>query len=191
MSTQSFQPPGDRVVIGIAGRIGAGKTSVARYLELKHGFFYIRYSQVLSDWKATDPESRAHLQAVGWEVMAGGMQQELNDRLIAKIGDRGKCAVDGLRDPLDYLSLSTKFPAHFHLIFIDGPTETRWKRLHEKDAKKYPNRQAFNGADLHPVEQQIDSFRNQAEFLLENSGSREELYEKVDAILKKVSGGQS
>jgi dephospho-CoA kinase len=190
MSTQRSRPPDDRIVIGIAGRIGAGKTSVAKYLEAKYEFFYIRYSQVLSDWKARDPESRAHLQAVGWEVMAGGMQQELNDRLIASIGDRAKCAVDGLRHPLDYSNLSRKFSEHFHLVFIESPAEVRWKRLHEKDPKKYPDRQTFDDADLHLVEQQIDSLRNRAEFLLVNGGSREELYEAVDAILSKVSGGQ-
>src|SRR6266849_8986739 len=92
---------GHRLVIGVTGRIGAGKTSVAKYLNSRHGFQYLRYSQVLSEWMASDPESKAHLQEVGWKVMAGGMQAELNRRLIEEIKPGSDVAVDGLRHPLD------------------------------------------------------------------------------------------
>src|SRR5882724_6815710 len=87
------------LVIGITGRIGAGKTSAGKYLNSAYGFHYARYSQVLSDWRAKDPESKAHLQAVGWEVMAAGMQAELNARLISQLPGQADCAVDGLRHP--------------------------------------------------------------------------------------------
>src|SRR5260370_13496884 len=73
-----------RLVIGIAGRIGAGKTSAAKYLSTKHGFQYLRYSQMLAEWMAADAESKAELQSVGWEVMAGGMETELNWRVIGQ-----------------------------------------------------------------------------------------------------------
>src|SRR5713101_1128407 len=102
MASQNFQQrQGDRLVIGITGRIGAGKTSVGKYLGSAYGFHYARYSQVLSDWLAKDPESKTHLQAVGWEVMAGGMQAELNARLISQLPTQSDCAVDGLRHSLD------------------------------------------------------------------------------------------
>jgi hypothetical protein len=34
----------------VTGHIGAGKTSAADYLKSAYGFFYVRYSKVLSDW---------------------------------------------------------------------------------------------------------------------------------------------
>jgi dephospho-CoA kinase len=116
MPDKSSQQQGDRLVIGITGRIGAGKTSVGKYLSSAHGFHYTRYSQVLSDWRATDPESKPHLQVVGWEVMAGGMQAELNARLISQLPAERDCAVDGLRHFLDYESLKSAFSSHFHLL---------------------------------------------------------------------------
>ncbi len=175
------------MVIGVTGHIGAGKTSVANYLKSAHGFFYVRYSKVLSDWLAKDPESKAHLQVVGWEVMAGGMQKELNTRLIAQIPAHVDCAADGLRHPIDYESLTKAFPAQFRLLYIESRQKTRWQRVR----KRYPELDSFRLADSHPVEQNIDALRGKAFAVLENDSTLEDLYSKVEAELKKIrSGGQ-
>lgn len=188
MSDRTFQQRQDkRLVIGVTGRIGAGKTSVGKYLESRYGFYYVRYSQVLSDWLARDPESKAHLQVVGWEVMAGGMQAELNTRLIAQIPAQRDCAVDGLRHSMDYESLSRAFLSDFRLLYVESPQETRWQRLR----KRYRLFDDFQRADSHPVEQQIDSLRDKAFSILVNDGSLQELYSKVDAVLNIQSGDQS
>jgi dephospho-CoA kinase len=181
----SQQRRSDRLVIGVAGHIGAGKTSIGKYLELQYGFSYIRYSQVLSDWLANDPESKARLQAVGWEVMAGGMQRELNNRLISRLPTESNCAVDGLRHSLDYESLCSVFSPHFYLLFVSSPTEIRWQRLRSS----YPTWDAFRRADSHPVEQQIDSLRDKAIAVLDNYGSLQNLYSNVDALLNGIRSG--
>jgi dephospho-CoA kinase len=184
MPSHNFQPQGSRLVIGVTGRIGAGKTSVAKYLESRYGFFYVRYSQVLSDWRAKDPESKAHLQVLGWEVMGGGMQAELNTRLIAQIPAQGDCAVDGLRHSIDYDSLSRAFPSHFCMLYVESPQETCWQTLRQR----YPGFDDFQRADSHPVEQQIDSLRDKAFSILINDGSLQELFSKVDGVLKQSGG---
>jgi dephospho-CoA kinase len=187
MPSHNSQPRGSRLVIGVTGRIGAGKTSVGKFLATNHDFFYVRYSQVLSDWRVKDSGSKAHLQVVGWEVMGGGMQAELNSRLIAQIPAQGDCAVDGLRHSIDYESLTRAFPSHFCLLYVESPQETRWQRLRQR----YPVFDDFQRADSHPVEQQIDSLRDTAFSILVNNGSLQELFSKVDGTLKAIqSGGQ-
>lgn len=186
MPGHDFQQRRDeRIVVGFTGRIGAGKTSAAKHLGEAHGFFYIRYSQVLSDWLVNDPESKAHLQRIGWEVMAGGMQAELNRRLIARIPDGRDCAVDGLRHPLDYQSLSEAFPSWFKLIYIDSFERLRWARLIRTDRTLEEVRRA----DSHAVEQQIDSLREKAFAVIDNNGSLRELYSKVDSLLQHMRRG--
>ncbi|MGO9404983.1 MAG: AAA family ATPase [Terriglobales bacterium] len=187
MPDQNSQQRQDRpLVIGITGRIGAGKTSVGKYLNSAYGFYYTRYSQVLSDWFAKDdPESKAHLQVVGWKVMAGGMQAELNARLISQLPAQSDCAVDGLRHSLDYDSLKTAFSPGFYLLYVSSSPELRWRRLQSR----YPDLEDFGRADSHPVEQQIDSLLDKAFAVLENHSSLQSFYSKVDAVLEKIRSG--
>ena len=186
MPDQNSQQRRDRrLIFGITGRIGAGKTSVGKYLNSTHGFHYTRYSQVLSDWMAKDPESKAHLQVVGWEVMAGGMQADLNVRLISQLPAQADCAVDGLRHPLDYDSLNEAFSSCFYLVYVNSPPELRWRRLQSR----YPTLEDFRQADLHPVEQHIDALRDKAFAVLDNSTSLQNLYSEVVAVLGKMRSG--
>ena len=94
-----------QLVIGVAGRIGSGKSEVAQCLRDRFGFQYLRYSLVLAEWYHADPAAKPQLQELGWNVMSGDGQRELNRRLIAQIDPKRDCAVDGLRHPIDYESL--------------------------------------------------------------------------------------
>ena len=176
-----------RLVIGIAGRIGAGKTSAGKYLNTKHGFQYLRYSQVLAEWMATNPEGKAQLQSVGWEVMAGGMQAELNRRLIAQVTPLGDAAIDGLRHMIDQESLSNAFSSAFHLFYIESEAEQRWNHLNGKG--RYTSRDIFDAADSHPVEQQIESLRAKADLMLRNEGSLQDLYTAIEEAIPSFRKG--
>ena len=182
MPSYSQRSRDDRLVVGITGRIGAGKTSAGGYLSSRHGFQYLRYSQVLSEWLAKDSESKARLQDIGWQVMTKGMQPELNRRLIAQIKPDSDVAVDGLRHPLDYESLKNSFPASFRMLFIDSPEEVRWER--KKDKTKYSGLRSFKTSDSHPVEQQIEVLRANAALVLQNEGSLQDLYAALDEAVR-------
>lgn len=187
MPSHSQPPPDKRLVIGITGRIGAGKTSAGMYLQSRFGFQYLRYSLVLSDWLAKDPESKSHLQDIGWEVMAKGMQAELNRRLIEQIKPSADVAVDGLRHPLDFESLKECFGASFRLLFVDSPLKERWKR--KMTQSRYATLESFEAADSHPVEQQIESLRAKAGFILPNEGSLQDFYAALDKAIVMFRAG--
>ncbi|MGC2331655.1 MAG: AAA family ATPase [Candidatus Acidiferrales bacterium] len=181
MPTDLQSPRTSRLVVGITGRIGAGKTSAAKYLSARYGFQYLRYSQVLSDWRAKDPESKSHLQEVGWNVMAGGLQAELNQRLIAQIAKDRDAVVDGLRHPIDFESLAESFSSSFHLLYIDSPLDTR--RLRLQGLGRYQTAEIFEAADSHPVEQRIESLRAKADVVLDNRSSLKDLYTSLDKTI--------
>jgi dephospho-CoA kinase len=186
-SHSSQERQDNHLVVGVTGYIGAGKTSATKYLCEVHGFHYVRYSQVLSEWLAKDSDDKDRLQTVGWDVMGGGMQAELNARLIAQIPAQSNCAVDGLRHPVDFDSLTKSFPQHFYLLYIDSAQEIRWQRRRSR----FPQFEDFKRADSHPVEQQIEALRGKAFRVINNDKSLQDLYIKVDSLLEKMQqGGQ-
>ena len=124
----------DAIFVGFAGHIGAGKTSAAQYLRDTYGFQYTRYSLVLGDWLASESSGREGLQQFGWDVMAGGRQVELNARLIAGLDLVRSVAIDGLRHPIDFHSLSYAFKGSFQLVFLDAA-----RRLALSESRGFPH----------------------------------------------------
>src|SRR6266704_6868055 len=173
MPSHSQRRQTKRLVIGLSGRIGAGKTSAGKHLSSKHQFQYLRYSQVLSEWRGIDPDNKVGLQKIGWEVMSEGMQAELNERLIKQIQPPPRdVAIDGLRHPTDYASLKNSCGSAFHLVYIESSRQSRWNRLRAN--AKYTDFEAFQSADSHAVEQQIENFRASAALIIPNEGTLQE-----------------
>jgi dephospho-CoA kinase len=174
----------DAIFIGFAGHIGAGKTTAAEYLRSKHGFQYTRYSQVLQDWKASVPPGPKGLQQFGWEVMAGGRQTELNAHLIAGLDRSRSAAIDGLRHPIDFDSLSDAFGASFRLLFLDASAETRFARK-----PRFATHDAFLAADSQPVEAHIEKLRLLATATVPNEESLATFYHRLDELLEEYKMG--
>lgn len=179
MASLSQRAHRDGLVIGIAGRIGAGKTTLGRWLESESNFQYLRYSLVLAEWFQTEPDAKTRLQEIGWDVMSGDSQLELNQRLIGRIDGHRDCAVDGLRHPIDFESLMSKFGSRFFLIYIDTPPELRFDRLRAR----YPTHEAFLKADSHPVEAKIESLKPLAAATLSGALSRQQFFAEAKGLI--------
>jgi dephospho-CoA kinase len=187
MAGQSTFPQSctEPIFVGLAGHIGAGKTSAATYLIHKYGFQYRRYSQVLDEWISGSASNRDRLQQIGWDVMAGGLQAELNARVIAGIDRSISAAVDGLRHLVDFESLSATLGVSFQMIFLDARQEHRFERLQSR----FSTLAAFHTVDSHPVEAHIDDLRALASITLTNDDSLEHLYQQLDAwVATRTSG---
>lgn len=176
-----------RIIVGVAGRIGSGKSVVAHYLEQHFGFQYLRYSLVLSEWFRTEPEAKAQLQEVGWEVMSGQGQLELNRRLIAKVQSNRDCAIDGLRHPIDYDALRDQFRHQFFLIYVDTPPEIRFDRLRGR----YSTYDQFCLADSHPVESNISSLISLSSAVVSGTVPLDELGTEIGRLVDHFRSGEA
>lgn len=172
------------IFIGFAGRIGAGKTSAAQYVRSKYGFQYTRYSAILQDWFPADGSNNGRLQKLGWDIMAGGHQVELNSRLLAKIDHSRSAVIDGLRHQVDFDSLSSTFGSSFRLVFLQARQETRFRRLRSR----FSDYISFQEADSHPVEAHIDSLKAFAGMIISNDESLEGLYRSLEALIISETG---
>ena len=173
--------------MGFAGPIGAGKTTGAQHLQKSHGFDYVRYSQILAEWRAKDPNSKSALQELGWDVMASGLQEELNQRVIGRIAASVSTAVDGLRHPIDFEMLKAEYGTRFTLVYVDAPPELRWRRTRAMGRFKTP--EEFVAADQHEVEQPLRGLLTEADVALENDTTLGDYIGSLDRIVAAIEGG--
>jgi len=111
--------------------------------------------------------------------MAGGLQVELNLRLIAGLDRSRSAAIDGLRHPTDFDSLSSTFGGSFRMVFLEALEEVRFERLRSR----FPTRDAFQAAEAQPVEACIDSLEPLGSVTIMNDGSLSSLCQRLDAWL--------
>ncbi len=174
------QSPNRPVFVGLSGRMGSGKTTLAKHLSEKYGMQYVRYSQVISEWLGPIPgEGRDSLQKKGFEVMSDGRQLELNNRILERIDATRSAIIDGLRHPLDFATLTSSLGESFHLIFIKCDSKIRFSRLTDLDF------QSFLAMDAHPVEQHIDQLERSASAIIIDNGNPGEVLSLASEALTR------
>ena len=176
-----------KMVIGISGRICAGKTTTARFLE-ERGFAYTRFSLVVDDEITARGGAldRATRQAVGFELNQARGQRWLSEKVLERVAGEKNIVIDGLRFPEDHAFFVERFGAQFVHLHVQARDDLRAARYlaHEQDGVR------FDVADNRPVEGKIDELVSLASAVLSNEGTLAEHRENVLNCLKSLSQGQ-
>jgi uncharacterized protein YprB with RNaseH-like and TPR domain/predicted nuclease with RNAse H fold/dephospho-CoA kinase len=173
----------DLVVVGISGRICAGKTTAAQSLE-RQGFAYSRFSMVIDDeiraaGGVLDRQSR---QAVGEEIHRVKGQRWLCEKVLEKVAGKRLIVIDGLRFPEDHAFLTETFGARFLHVHLLASTELRQMRY--QDTQQGPV--SFDEADRQPVESKIGLLEQLAHRSVTNNGSIAELEKELGVAVKAI-----
>lgn len=167
------------IVVGFAGRIGAGKTTAARHLE-DLGYAYCRYSQVIADilQEKGIEATREAMQDEGEKIFESG-QYGLNQKVEARLAGNRRVAIDGMRHLEDDTYWKEKCFLEFRLVYIDA-NESECAKRKQLGLEEY---RAMSG---HQDEQETADLRSYADVVIENNGSFEGFYEKLDALLENI-----
>jgi uncharacterized protein YprB with RNaseH-like and TPR domain/predicted nuclease with RNAse H fold/dephospho-CoA kinase len=174
------------IVVGISGRICAGKTTAARFLE-RQGFAYTRFSsaidqEILDRGGKPDRESR---QRIGLEINRTKGQRWLCERVLAPVRDQPFIVVDGIRFPEDRAFMIERFGSRFLHLHVQAPTEVRRARF----AVDLMEGLSFDEVDAQPVEKEIDQTGRLAEQIIDNSATTDAIedavWAAVDAFVRK------
>ena len=172
-----------KLVIGVAGEICSGKTTFAHYLEETYGFFYIRYSQVLSEMMSNEKIviNRRNLQRFGEHIFQtiGGMG--LSKILVNKSIDKERVVIDGLRHKDDYKYLKEYYKKIFYLAYMDSTISNRQERFWEKEHEN-----SYNSYLKHPVEKEISSLKKYSDFTLVNNSDKTSLTNKIENFVTSL-----
>jgi predicted nuclease with RNAse H fold/dephospho-CoA kinase len=176
-----LKAPSGPVVVGISGRICAGKTTAAGAIE-QLGFAYTRFSLVIDEeirqrGQEPDRESR---QRVGQEISETKGQRWLCERVLARVSGSRLIVVDGLRFFEDRAFLIERFGTCFLHLHISAPAKLRKKRFGNESADGL----SFEDADGRSVEREIDGLGRMAHTTIKNVGA---IHELEAAVQQKVS----
>jgi len=180
-----------KLIIGLTGTFSSGKDTVADYL-VKKGFFHLSLSDIVREecQKIGRYNSRDDLIKT-----ANELRQKHGSGILAKMAlerTRGKekIVISSIRNPGEVEEL--KRAGIFFLLAIDAPIELRYERAKKRGKiddwvtfEKFKAQEEFERKG-NEFQQQLDKVITLADFKSINDSTLEELYRKVDNILKEI-----
>ena len=176
---------------GLISPMAAGKGTVADYLVKKYNAKSYRFSALMDDILARlhIPNSRDNQIKMG-----ASMREQYGDDVWAVmlkkdiLEDNSEIAViDGLRY-LEDLTCLQELP-NFTLIAIETNADARFNRLKKRNDRPGEadlDRATFDEQHHRPTEKNITEVMKSADEVIVNDGTIEELYKKIDEIVKNA-----
>jgi len=179
----------DKLVIGLAGMPGAGKSVVVAVAKGSS------YGVVVMGDIVREEAERRRLELCPenlGKIMLELRQKEGNSTIakkcipkIEKVKEH-KVIVDGIRSLSEVEEFKKHFPK-FALIAIDSSPETRFKRLYQRQRSDDPkNWQIFHERDMRELSVGLGEAIATAEHLIVNEEKLEVVKEKIREVLRKI-----
>ncbi|MBD3252541.1 AAA family ATPase [Candidatus Pacearchaeota archaeon] len=181
------------MIIGITGKIAAGKETLTNFFKEK-GFGYHTLSEILrEDMKKKNLEmSRASLQDYGDMLRNKEGPGVLMKIFLSKIDRNKDYIIDGIRNPGEVEEL--KKYSNVFLIGVDAPQKIRFdrvlKRGKETDPKTWEDFLEVDNRDFcdpsNPLGQQVGKCMEMADFVIVNDGDLESSIRKIEELWEKM-----
>lgn len=178
----------EKIIIGISGQISAGKDTVANYIMQKYNAKQLKFSKVLRDilqriYKDINRENMSKLstalrQVFGEDMLVNIIYNDINNSQEEII------VLDGVRRMPD-IEMLQPIPG-FKLFYIDAGIDTRYERLIQRSENSDDRAKSFEEFKKdHELETelQILGLKDHADYIIDNSGSLNDLYKQVDTII--------
>jgi len=179
------------LVVGLAGRIAAGKGEAAKYLSEKRGARVVRFSDILKDVLEvlSLPNTRPNLQALGSTLRAGFGDRILVDAMRKRIEKTASpfVIVDGVRYK-EEADLIRSFKKNT-LIFIDAPLKIRYQRVISRGTRGEAKitLEEFRKSDEQETEASLEAIKKTADKVIENTSALKDFQNAIDATLSKLT----
>lgn len=179
------------IVLGLIGKRGCGKDTVAEYLSKRYGFNSLDYTKdVLAPiLKKMDKKvTRENLVNLAMDLREKYGNDILTRKICEHIKSRGLWVVSGVRFLEEVYYFRKKFLNKFLLIAVKCNTKIRFQRIKERGLKgeaKLSYKEFLKGEKL-PTEKIIPRTIMLADFIIENNGSKEDLSKEIDKLMKSI-----
>jgi len=179
------------MIIGVAGRNGSGKGEVIRFLT-ERSFYAYSLSDVIREVLAERgvEESRERMIETGRELRAARGPGALAEITVAKLEGDVNYAIDSIRHPAE-VEVLRSCGTPFHLLWVEADEALRLERIVARgrpgDPRTLEELRALEGRELasdDPAAQQLLAVRDQADYVISNEGSLEDLAAQLQPVLE-------
>jgi dephospho-CoA kinase len=180
------------MIIGVAGRNGAGKGEFVDFLKARSFTVYSLSDAIRDELAVRDlSETRERMIEVGQEMRRQSGPGALAQRLMKRLQPDRNYAIDSIRHPVE-VEILRHCGQDFHLVWIDAKLETRFERIRERgrsgDPESIAELEALEarerGSD-DPNAQQLDRVQDEANFRLANDGTLESFQAQIESWVRK------
>lgn len=180
-----------KYIIGLVGEFASGKGEAAKYIKKKYNGKVLTFSDPLNDilnrigkTKIRDNQS----------ALANSLRKSFGEDILSQVlmqdaeGQKSKIIIiDGFRK-IGELKFFRKY-TNFYLINIKADIETRYQRIirrGEKIDEKTKTLEDFKKDHKLAADIDITKVGNQADYSIDNSGTKKEFYKAIDNTLKLI-----
>ncbi len=178
-----------KIIIGLVGEIASGKGLIVQYLKEKYKATSYRFSEPLRDIlnRLYLPINRKNMQTMS-QILRENYSQNILAKIMAmdaKKDNNGMVVIDGIRRMADIEYL--KEIPEFKLVYVTADMKIRYDRIINRAENSDDNNKTFEQFEReHEAEPELKIAKvgQIAEFKIDNSGTKEELYAQVDKIMQ-------
>ena len=182
------------IIIGITGTLGAGKGTLVDYLIKNKGFAHFSVRDFLvEELKKRGMEiNRDTMTSLANELRANHSPSYIIDQLYEQAKAGGKNSIiESIRTPGEIASLRAK--GNFYLFAVDADPKIRYERISlRKSATDNIDFETFLANEKRemtatdPNKQNLSECIKQADFVFDNNGDLEKLYEQLVSVLDRL-----
>jgi len=177
-----------KTILGLTGKIGSGKDTVAKYLIGKYSGQSYSYSDALNEVLNIYnlPVTRENQQKLSTVLRQNFSEDILANAMEKKvINSTGPIvAITNVRREADIADIK-KLP-NFYLIYVEADQQIRYERYVKRNQSTGDSQmtfEEFQKKDSAESESQIEGLKDKADFVLNNNGTVEDFYKQIDSIL--------
>ena len=177
-------------IIGLVGEMGSGKDTFCDYVKAHYqNVYFMRFSDALTDilkifFDDVKREDQQWISSALRERFGGDILVKALVKKIEKISD-GIVILNGVRRPDDFKALKS---IGGKLIYITADPKIRWERMKIRGEKADDDVtfEQFIEMGKAEAESLITTIGAEADFRIDNNGSKEQLQEQIKTIIGSI-----
>ncbi len=182
----------NKIIIGLVGKIAAGKGTAAEYLQRKYDAHIYRFSTMLRDVlnRLHIPITRESMQLLS-TILRKNFGEDLLAKVIASDVDNDPhklIVVDGIRRLADIKYL-TQIDG-FILVKIKADPKVRYERILKRNENEDDNKKTFEeflADEKKEADAEIPKVMEKAKLSLDNNKDFDYLYKQIDEIIESLN----